>query len=131
MNPQFHFLKPTHSIFMFFTALADAYSKVLMPLKGLTQKLRKSIVDRTTVLEHCLHRFEWEKSQEQARQKAEDEIEQERIEMAMIDWHDFVVVESINFADDEDEALPMPMTLEEVIRRSKVSTKDGDEEEIV
>ncbi|XP_010691054.2 probable splicing factor 3A subunit 1 [Beta vulgaris subsp. vulgaris] len=128
-NPQFHFLKPTHSMFMFFTALADAYSKVLMPPKGLTEKLRKSVADRTTVLERCLHRLEWEKSQEQARQKAEDEIEQERIQMAMIDWHDFVVVESIDFADDEDESLPMPMTLEEVIRRSKISTKD--EEEIV
>ncbi|KAL2902592.1 putative splicing factor 3A subunit 1 [Bienertia sinuspersici] len=128
-NPQFHFLKPTHSMFMFFTALADAYSKVLMPPKGLTEKLKKSIADRTVVLERCLHRLEWEKSQEQARQKAEDEIEQERIQMAMIDWHDFVVVESIDFADDEDESLPMPMTLEEVIRRSKITTKE--EEEIV
>lgn len=127
-NPQFHFLKPTHSMFMFFTSLADAYSKVLMPPKGLTEKLKNSVADMTTVLERCVHRLEWERSQEQARQKAEDEIEQERIQMAMIDWHDFVVVETIDFADDEDEDLPPPMTLEEVIRRSKISTM---EEEIV
>ncbi|XP_022137827.1 probable splicing factor 3A subunit 1 isoform X2 [Momordica charantia] len=127
-NPQFHFLKPTHSMFMFFTSLADAYSKVLMPPKGLTLKLKKSVTDMTTVLERCVHRLEWERSQEQARQKAEDEIEQERIQMAMIDWHDFVVVEGIDFADDEDEDLPPPMTLEEVIRRSKISVA---EEEIV
>lgn len=82
----------------------------------------------TTVLERCLHRLEWERSQEQARQKAEDEIEQERMQMAMIDWHDFVVVEMIEFADDEDDELPHPMTLEEVVRRSKVSAA---EEEIV
>uniref|UniRef100_A0A2P2MQK5 Uncharacterized protein MANES_04G066600 n=1 Tax=Rhizophora mucronata TaxID=61149 RepID=A0A2P2MQK5_RHIMU len=125
-NPQFHFLKPTHSMFTFFTGLADAYSKVLMPQKGLTEKLTKSITDMTTVLERCLHRLEWERSQEQARQKAEDEIEQERIQMAMIDWHDFVVVETIDFADDEDEDLPPPMTLEEVIRRSKISTADEE-----
>ncbi|KAJ8758679.1 hypothetical protein K2173_000400 [Erythroxylum novogranatense] len=125
-NPQFHFLKPTHSMFTFFTGLADAYSKVLMPPKGLTNKLTESVTDMTTVLERCLHRLEWERSQEQARQKAEDEIEQERIQMAMIDWHDFVVVESIDFADDEDEDLPPPMTLEEVIRRSKVSTADEE-----
>ncbi|CAI9775055.1 unnamed protein product [Fraxinus pennsylvanica] len=55
---------------------------------------------------------------EQASQKAEDEIEQERLQM--IDWHDFVVVEIIDFADDEDEDLPPPMTLEGVIRRSKM-----------
>ncbi|KAI0501707.1 hypothetical protein KFK09_016652 [Dendrobium nobile] len=125
-NPQFHFLKPTHSMFTFFTALADAYSKVLMPPKGITDKLSKSVTDMTTVLERCLHRVEWERSQEKARQKAEDEIEQERALMAMIDWHDFVVVETIEFADDEDEELPVPLTLEEVIRRSKIS---GLEEE--
>ncbi|XP_068639249.1 probable splicing factor 3A subunit 1 [Aristolochia californica] len=126
-NPQFHFLKPTHSMFTFFTALADAYSKVLMPTKDITDKLRKSVTDMTTVLERCLHRLEWEKSQEQARQKAEDEIEQERMQMAMIDWHDFVAVETIDFADDEDDELPQPMTLEEVIRRSKMSAMEEEE----
>ena len=79
-NPQFHFLKPTHSMFTFFTSLADAYSKVLMPPKGLPEKLKKSVSDMTTVLERCVNRLEWERSQEQARQKAEDEIEQERIQ---------------------------------------------------
>ncbi|KAF6160806.1 hypothetical protein GIB67_036007 [Kingdonia uniflora] len=130
-NPQFHFLKPTHSMFMFFTGLADAYSKVLMPPKGLTEKLRKNVVDMTTVLERCLHRLEWERSQEQARQKAEDEIEQERMQMAMIDWHDFVVVEMIEFVDDEDEDLPAPMTLDEVIRRSKISAMEEDEKAVL
>jgi splicing factor 3A subunit 1 len=125
-NPQFHFLKPTHSMFMFFTSLADAYSKVLMPPKGLTEKLKNSVADMTTVLERSMNRLEWERSQEQARQKAEDEKEQERIEMSMIDWHDFVVVEMIDFADDEDDDLPPPMTLEEVIRRSKVSVMEED-----
>uniref|UniRef100_A0A0D6QZE4 Splicing factor 3A subunit 1 n=1 Tax=Araucaria cunninghamii TaxID=56994 RepID=A0A0D6QZE4_ARACU len=129
-NPQFHFLKPTHSMFTFFTALTDSYSKVLMPPKGLAEKLKKDGADMTTVLERCLHRLEWERSQEQARQKAEDEIEQERLQMAMIDWHDFVVVETIEFADDEDEELPQPMTLEEVIRRSKALAMMDDEEEI-
>ncbi|XP_048423723.1 probable splicing factor 3A subunit 1 [Pyrus x bretschneideri] len=125
-NHQFHFLKPMHSMFTFFTSLADAYSKVLMPPENLQDKLKKSVADMTTVLERCVHRLEWERSQEQARQKAEDEIEQERIQMAMIDWHDFVVVETIDFADDEDEDLPPPMTLEEVIRRSKVADMEED-----
>ncbi|KAI8563332.1 hypothetical protein RHMOL_Rhmol03G0104000 [Rhododendron molle] len=132
-NQQFHFLKPTHSMFMFFTSLADAYSKVLMPRNGLsrlTEKLRNSVTDMTTVLERCLHRLEWERSQEQARQKAEDEIEQERLQMAMIDWHDFVVVETIDFVDDEDEELPAPMTIEEVIRRSKVSAMAEEEDNV-
>ncbi|KAK2417875.1 putative splicing factor 3A subunit [Trifolium repens] len=116
----------------FLTGLTNAYSKVLMPPKGLTGKLKKSSVpDMTTMLERCVNRLEWEHSQEQARQKAEDEIEQERIQMAMIDWHDFVVVESIDFADDEDEELPPPMTLEEdVIMRSKMTVEPGKEVEM-
>ncbi|OMO75552.1 SWAP/Surp [Corchorus capsularis] len=126
-NPQFNFLRPTHSMFTFFTELVDAYYKVLQTPKDLTEKLRKSAADMSTVLERCLHRLDWERSQEQARQKAEDEIEQERVQMAMIDWHDFVVVETIDFADDEDEDLPPPMTLEEVVRRSKVSAMEEDE----
>ncbi|PWA76466.1 Pre-mRNA splicing factor PRP21-like protein [Artemisia annua] len=128
-NPQFLFLKPTHSMFRFFTSVADAYSKVLMPPKGLTDKLKKSVTNMTTVLEQCLHRLEWEQSQEQARQKAEDEIQQEKLLMSMIDWHDFVVVENIDFADDEDDDIPPPMSLDEVIRRSKMSAVE--EEEVV
>lgn len=125
-NPQFHFLRPTHSMFTFFTGLADAYSEVLKPEKGLTEKLKKGVEDMTVVLERCLHRLEWDRSQEQERLKAEDEIENERLQMAMIDWHDFVVVETIEFMDDEDEELPIPMTLEEVIRRSKISALEDE-----
>lgn len=57
-NPQFHFLRPTYSMFMFLTSLVDAYSKVLMPSKGLTESLHKSVADMTTVLESCVHRLE-------------------------------------------------------------------------
>lgn len=45
-NPQFMFLKPTHSMFGFFTSLCDAYSRVLMPDKGLMLKLHQDASDR-------------------------------------------------------------------------------------
>jgi splicing factor 3A subunit 1 len=129
-NPQFNFLKPTHSMFTFFITLADAYSKVLMPPKGLVEKLKKDVDNKTAVLERCLHRLEWERSQERARQRAEDEIEQERLQMALIDWHDFVVVETIEFAEEEDDELPQPMTIEEVVRRSKALAAEEVVEDI-
>ncbi len=47
-NPQFMFLKPTHSMFGFFTSLCDAYSRVLMPDKGHMQKLHQDASDRYT-----------------------------------------------------------------------------------
>jgi splicing factor 3A subunit 1 len=45
-NPLFAFLRPTHSLFGFFTALCDAYSRVLMPPKGTKDKLAKDAQDR-------------------------------------------------------------------------------------
>ena len=48
-NPQFYFLKPNSSLFGFFTALCDAYSRVLMPekeAKGLLERLRIDAEDR-------------------------------------------------------------------------------------
>ncbi|KAL6627673.1 hypothetical protein ACP70R_031399 [Stipagrostis hirtigluma subsp. patula] len=126
-NVQFHFIRPTHSMFPFFTSLTDAYSRVLRPEAGLLKELRDGSKDLTTVLERCLNRLEWDRSQEQARQQAEDEIEQERMQMSMIDWHDFVVVETIEFADDEYEGLPVPLTLEELKRRKRMENL-GEEE---
>lgn len=49
-NQDFNFLKPTHSMFTFFTALCDAYSKVLMPPAGTSDKLRKDAADRCGIL---------------------------------------------------------------------------------
>nr|XP_011464163.1 PREDICTED: probable splicing factor 3A subunit 1 [Fragaria vesca subsp. vesca] len=121
-NPQFYFLNRNHSLFNFFTSLRDAYAKVLMPPEGLTEKLKKRVRDMTSVLERCVNRLEWEHYQKQSKQKVEDEIEQERIQMAAIDWHEHVVVDVIDFDDEEDGCLPPPLTLEEVIRRSKVVT---------
>lgn len=39
--------------------------------------------------------------------------------MQSIDWGDFAVVETIEFYEDEDFDLPMPLTLNDVIRMSK------------
>lgn len=113
-NPQFNFLKPTHSMFGLFTSLADAYSRVLKPPPELDARLRKD-EDKSGLLERALQRLEWERSQDAAKAKADDEAEKEREAMALIDWHDFQVVETIDFLDDEDDELPAPLTLRDVI----------------
>jgi splicing factor 3A subunit 1 len=40
---------------------------------------------------------------------------------AAVDWHDFVVVETIDFYDDEDASLPAPMPLAEVISQLRAA----------
>ncbi|GLI60020.1 hypothetical protein VaNZ11_002084, partial [Volvox africanus] len=118
-NPQFNFLKPTHSLFAFFTALADAYSRVMMPEKGLKERLAKDAADRAAVLERALRRLEWERHKEKEAQDAADEAERERQAVQAIDWHDFVVVETITFDEEEDPELPPPLTLRDVIAMNK------------
>ncbi len=44
-NPQFNFLKPTHSLFGVFKTFCDAYSRVLMPPKGTKDKVAKDAAD--------------------------------------------------------------------------------------
>lgn len=47
------------------------------------------------------YRVEWAKYQERERKKEEEEREKERVAYAQIDWHDFVVVETVDFQPNE------------------------------
>lgn len=126
-NPQFNFLKPTHSMFSFFTALCDAYSKVLMPPKDMLQKLAKEKSDRQVILERYLRRLEWEQAREREEKEAADAAERDRIAMQLIDWHDFVIVETIDFRQDEDGDLPVPLTLKDVIALNRANLYEPDQ----
>lgn len=113
-NPEFNFLKPTHSMYSFFTSLCDAYSRVLLPPAGTLDKLRKNTTDRAYILEKCLRRLEWERVAEKTAAAAADAKEAERLAIQSIDWHDFTVVETIDFYEDEEGELPNPLTLSDV-----------------
>lgn len=69
---------------------------------------------RSIILERALRRLEWERvAEKEAKAKAAKE-EAEREAMLSVDWHDFAVVEAIEFFDDELDELPAPMTLKDV-----------------
>ncbi|CAN6683062.1 unnamed protein product [Malus baccata var. baccata] len=129
-NCQLNFLKPGSVMFALFTSLSDAYSKVLLPPEGLTEKLRKTVADMETVLQRCVNRLESEQSQEKERRKVEDEIERERIQMAMNDWFDFVVVETIDFSDNEDQRRRVKRMEEDDVEFEKAVDMEMDDEEM-
>jgi splicing factor 3A subunit 1 len=58
--------------------------------------------------------MEWAKFQERERRKEEEALERERVAYAQVDWHDFVVVETVDFQANEQGNLPPPTTPEEV-----------------
>jgi hypothetical protein len=51
-------------MFTFFTSLADVYSRILMPPKQLAERLSRDASDNAAVLDRCLRRLEWDRSQE-------------------------------------------------------------------
>jgi splicing factor 3A subunit 1 len=109
-NPQFDFLKGHHYLFGYFTALVEAYSKVINPPLDTEQKLQKDAEDRADILVRAFEKLDWEAHLEKERQDKEDKIAREKETAAAIDWHDFKIVETIDFLDDEDADLPPPLS---------------------
>ncbi|KAL6233568.1 hypothetical protein BDW75DRAFT_185576 [Aspergillus navahoensis] len=122
-NFQFDFLRPQHSLYQFFTRLVDQYTILLRP-EGIDEatsqkkriaELEQNVQNKFHVLERAKARAEWVKYQEQQKQKKEEEEEKERIEYAQIDWHDFVVVETVLFTEADDQVdLPPPTSLNDL-----------------
>ncbi|KAL2219154.1 splicing factor 3a, subunit 1 [Thermoascus aurantiacus ATCC 26904] len=122
-NYQFDFLRPQHSLYQFFTRLVDQYTILLRPEgtdgsnseKQRLAELERNVKDKYHILDRAKQRADWVKYQEQQKQKKEEEEEQERIAYAQIDWHDFVVVETVLFTEADDQAeLPPPTSLNDL-----------------
>eukprot|EP01111_Echinosteliopsis_oligospora_P011916 TRINITY_DN4031_c0_g1_i2.p1 TRINITY_DN4031_c0_g1~~TRINITY_DN4031_c0_g1_i2.p1 ORF type:complete len:671 (-),score=270.42 TRINITY_DN4031_c0_g1_i2:48-2060(-) len=111
-NPQFDFLRQTSPYYTYFTSLIDSYTRILLPTKESIAHLRsEDLRNKDVVLEHALSYAEYESAQERAKRRADQEEEEERMAMQSIDWHDFVVVETIDVFDKEDD-LPPPKEIE-------------------
>jgi splicing factor 3A subunit 1 len=122
-SSQFDFLRPQHSLYQFFTRLVDQYSALLnggivdggKPEKQRLAALEKNVEDKFNVLERARKRAEWVKFQEAQKEEKEAEEEAERLSFAQIDWHDFVVVETVVFTDaDASTDLPPPTSLSDL-----------------
>lgn len=124
-NYQFDFLRPNHSLHNFFQHFVDQYS-LLLRAGGIdgeggrvqqerVVELQRNVDDKFRILNRAKQRAEWLKYQETEKQKKEEDEEKERLSYAQIDWHDFVVVETVVFTDADDQAnLPPPTSLSEL-----------------
>ncbi|XP_066246637.1 splicing factor 3A subunit 1 [Euwallacea similis] len=129
-NFQFDFLRPQHSLFQYFTKLLEQYTKVLIPPKTMQQKLRDEVKSAQAVLDLAKYRAEYQKYQEAQRAREEEILERERIAYAQIDWHDFVVVETVDYQSFEMGNFPPPTTPEEVGARLLIQERIEDGEDI-
>lgn len=122
-DPQYDFLNFNNINHGYYALLVEQYKSIMLPPRGLSQTLRAEYATPQTVLKRLTDRATWENAQEKARKSAEEEAEAERIAYAQIDWQDFVIVETINFDDDDDNELPAPKVSDESASRNV-----GDEE---
>jgi splicing factor 3A subunit 1 len=101
-NSEFSFCQPRHAHFAYFSALVDAYRKILgawtLSPSSNTPEGLNSIQQ---ALDEVSYRAEYEREIEQQK------LQQEEGEVLAIDWHDFVVVETIDFPVDEVVELSM------------------------
>ncbi|RVX65788.1 hypothetical protein B0A52_10319 [Exophiala mesophila] len=121
-NYQFDFLRPQHSLYNFFQRLVDQYSILLLAgpegqkaEQARIQILQSNIQDHFRVLGLARKRAEYVKWQESQKQQKEEAEEAEKLAYAQIDWHDFVVVETVLFTEADEQAdLPPTTTLNEL-----------------
>ena len=122
-NFQFDFLRPQHSLHQFFSRLVDQYGVLLQSnsagseqaKQGRMYELEQYTRDKFNILGRAKQRAEWVKFQEEQKQKKEEAAEREQLEYAQIDWHDFVVVETVLFHEADDHAdLPPPTSLNDL-----------------
>lgn len=103
-NPLFDFLKPTHLLFGVFTTLVDQYARILNPDAELENRVKKG-AEKSGMLERCMGR--WGEKKKEAEKKDGGSGAGEAGSAAGVDWQDFVVVEVIDFGEDELLDLPL------------------------
>eukprot|EP01122_Echinamoeba_exundans_P002268 TRINITY_DN1222_c0_g1_i2.p1 TRINITY_DN1222_c0_g1~~TRINITY_DN1222_c0_g1_i2.p1 ORF type:complete len:774 (+),score=187.37 TRINITY_DN1222_c0_g1_i2:29-2323(+) len=112
-NPQFAFLQPGHPYNPFYNKLVESYTAVLLPSREMLEQLRSLRIDKEGLVRRVVSRALAQRvlvKTEAQRQAAE---EAEREAMAQIDWSDFVVVQTLSFADSEN--LPPPADKQRII----------------
>jgi len=94
-NREFAFCQPRHSHFAYFSALVDAYRKIINDWTSEVDEKREKTAGHDfdslqTALDEAAYRAEYERDRSQQRSQLEQG------ELISIDWHDFVVVETID-----------------------------------
>ena len=107
-NPQFDFMKPQHTLFGFFTFLVGCYAKILNNKNEIMTKIEKYATNSDEILKAGNSIYLYEKKMSKIsrgkRFSQEDLLTgEEKEKMKQIDWYDFVLVETIDFSDEEEQ----------------------------
>lgn len=77
-NYQFDFLRPSHSLFNYFTSLVTQYTQLLVPPRDIKERVRNNVENKYDVLDRVKARVEWIAWVEAEKKKQQDADEKER-----------------------------------------------------
>ena len=130
-NFQFDFLRPQHSMYQYFSRLVDQYTDLLngdsvdegRPQKKRMTEFEANVKNRFRILERARKRAEYVKYEEEQKEAKEDAKRKEEVAFAQIDWHDFVIVETVDFTEEDANIdLPPPQRLND-LQSASLETK--------
>lgn len=98
--------------------MVESYQKIMNPPEGVIGNLIKETSDpqiKWKTLDEARNRAEWERGKRKREGEKQKERDEEAEAMALIDWQDFVVVETIEFTQNDMELeLPPPTNVEKL-----------------
>jgi splicing factor 3A subunit 1 len=111
-NPSFDFLRTQHSLHQYYVRLVDQYTDLLRgeDAKRRIDELEANVKDKFHILERAKQRAEWSKHQEEQKQQMEEDEAKERTAYTQIDWHDYQILDTIEFTEEDTAAELDPPT---------------------
>lgn len=107
-NWQFDFTKMQHPLFSYFSTLVEQYIKILRPNEDTKTRLKHQAESKQYLLEQVKYSTSWQKQKQRIQKKQEEAEKAEQVAYQQIDWHDFVIVETLDFTA-QDIDLPTPI----------------------
>ncbi|KAI9294515.1 hypothetical protein K502DRAFT_324804 [Neoconidiobolus thromboides FSU 785] len=126
-NYQFDFLRPGHALFPYFSQLCDQYATVLNPNQDILELLDVVKDSKFKIMQRVMERVRYSIYQQEESKKEAEREDKERAAFASIDWHDFVIVQTLEFTSfDKKSDLPGPESIESIISASQAAKKAAE-----
>jgi len=122
-NYKFEFLRPHHHLFHYFTSLVDQYIKVLLPTKEMKEQLAKECPNPNAAIYTVRYATEWKRHAQKQHEAKKEEEEKDRLAFQAVDWHDFLLVDTIQFEEGDVDLRP-PLKLADLGARLHEMERD-------
>jgi splicing factor 3A subunit 1 len=123
---EFGFLNVNHPHHSYYSELVRCYRKLLENNIGWVLDLMKS---ESVLLDRAVHRFEFRRDEALKRMETDEKKALERLAFLEIDWHDFVVVETISFDEkptEEPAKVEIELLVAEAADAARRAVNDDD-----